>query len=833
MGGFWQDIVYGARALTKRPMFTAVAVLSIAVGIGLNTAIFTLVNGILLRPLPYRDADRLVAIFSVSPEHLDQLNGVSVPDLFDWRNQSHSFEAIGAVVNNAVDFGVEENGMPAERIQGENVTPGLLQALGVQPFMGRLISEAEDEVDHPAPVILISHRLWTRRFGGDKDILKRKILVNGMATSIIGVMPADFRFSDENGDYLAPIPLNHFQLQGSARFLTTVAKLRPGVTLGQAQTELEAVEARLGQQFPARDMEHGKPWTVRLQPVRQALFGFVSRPIILLQGAVGLVLLIACANVAALLLARASSRQTEITIRAVLGAGRGRILRQFLTESMLLAALSGLLGVAIAWGAVQVLVAMAPPWLPRLHAIQLNAPVLAFSVGISLLTGLIFGIIPAVQGSKSSFITSLKDTTRGVTSGGTRNRLRSALVAGQLALALMLLAGSGLLIRSLLELQGAELGCDPRGLLTFRYRFAERQFAKPMGRYHGLPLWDLSPVPAQTIAQVYERLQQVPGVQSAAGIVYPPMTGNFPLTFTMEGRTAASSDDFTADFFPITPKFFTTMKIKLLRGRDFTDRDTANAPWVAIINETMARRFFPDQDPIGKHLRVDLSPGDQAREVIAVVKDMPSNHPQTKQDPAIFIPFVQAAGTVTGPYTGLSLQMTFIMRTQGEPMSALPAVRHAVEEIDRNRPLIDPRTEESYLAGEEQYPRYYSLLLGLFAAVATALAAVGVYGVMAYSVEQRTREIGIRIALGAARWDVLKLVMRQALAVTLSGLAAGLAGAIALTRFISSELWEVKPNDPATFAGVSLLLIVIAILACLIPTRRAVDVDPTTALRYE
>jgi putative ABC transport system permease protein len=397
----------------------------------------------------------------------------------------------------------------------------------------------------------------------------------------------------------------------------------------------------------------------------------------------------------------------------------------------------------------------------------------------------------------------------------------------------MLLAGSGLLIRSLLELKGADLGFDPHGLLTFRYRFSERQFAKPIGRYHGLPFWDISPVPAQTITRVFERLQQVPGVRSAAGIVYPPMTGSFPLAFTIEGRQTANADDLAADFFPVTPNFFATMRVKMLRGRDFTDRDTMSSPWVAIINETMARRFFPDQDPIGQHIRVDLSAGDQQREVIAVVKDMASNHPQTKQDPAIFVPFVQEAGAVTGPYTGLLLQMTFVLRTQGEPMSALPAVRIAVAEIDKNRPLIDPRPQEAYLAEEEQYPRYYSMLLGLFAAVATVLAGVGVYGVMAYSVQQRTREIGIRIALGAARWDVLKLVMRQALIVTAIGLAAGIAGAAALTRFISSELWEVKSNDPATFAGVSVLLIAIAVLACLIPTRRAVEVDPNTALRYE
>jgi putative ABC transport system permease protein len=397
----------------------------------------------------------------------------------------------------------------------------------------------------------------------------------------------------------------------------------------------------------------------------------------------------------------------------------------------------------------------------------------------------------------------------------------------------MLLIGSGVLIRSFLNLQGADLGCDPRGLLTFRYRFTGGQFGKPVGPYHGLVLWEVSSIPQTVTTQVFDRLQSLPGVRSAAGIVYPPLTGNYPMTFTIEGREVANANDLTADFFPITPNFFATMKIPMLRGRDFNDRDRAGAPWVAIINETMARRFFADENPIGKHIRVDLSPEDQYREVIAVVKDIPASHPQTRQEPAIFIPFVQAAEHSTGPHTGLRLQMTFLLRTQGEPMSALPAVRRAVEEIDRNRPLIDPRTEESYLADQAQYPRYYSMLLGLFAAVATLLAAVGIYGVMAYSVEQRTREIGIRIALGAAGWDVLKLIVRQALIVIAAGVAAGLAGAALLTRFISSAIWEVKVADPGTFTGVTVLLMVVAVLACLIPVRRAVEVDPTTALRYE
>jgi len=833
MNAFWQDVVYGLRMLAKSPVITIVAALSLALGIGLNTAIFTLVNTILLGSLPYRDADRLVAIFSIAPEHPDQLNGVSVPDLFAWKQLTHSFEELGALTNNAIDFGAEENGVPAERVQGENVTPSFLRTLGVQPMIGRLFTDAEDEVDHPAPVILISHRLWIRRFGGDKNIADRVVLVNGQNTTIAGVMPPDFRFTDEQGEYLAPIPLNRFQLRGSARFLSVTARLKPGVSIQQAQSEMDAIAVQLARQFPARDMDHGKPWAVRLQPIRQALFGFISRPLLLLQIAVGFVLLIACANVAALLLARASARETEVAIRAALGAARGRIFRQFLTESLLLSMLSGLLGVLLAWWGVRGLVALAPAWLPRLHAIRLDGRVLLFSATASVLTGLIFGVLPALHGSKATFNDSLKAATRGGTQGGPGNRLRAVLVAGQLALALVLLIGSGLLIRSFLALQTADLGCDPRGLLTFRYRFPEKLYSKPVGMYHGLPLWEMNPGPLEAIDRIFERLQSVAGVLSAAGSTFPPLTGNNPMTFTIAGREVANADDLTADFFPVTPSFFATMKIPMLRGRDFTSRDRANSPWVAIVNETMARRFFPHENPIGQRIRVDLSEQDQYREVIAVVKDIPASHPQTKQEPAIFIPFLQAAANSTGPFTGFHLQMTFLMRTQGDPMSTLPAVRRAVEEMDRNRPLIDPRTEESYLADQAQYPRYYSMLLGLFAAVATGLAAVGIYGVMAYGVAQRTREIGIRMALGANAWDVMRLVARQALLVIVCGVSLGLGGAMVLTRFISSEIWEVKAIDPATFLGVTALLAAVAVVACLIPARRAIMVEPTSALHHD
>lgn len=488
MNTLWHDIVYGFRILAKKPLFTLVIALSLAVGIGLNTAIFTLMDAILLRSLPFPEADRLVTLVSIPPGHPDQPNGVSIPDLFAWREQAHSFDAIGAQTGNAVAFGAEENGQPAERVQGENVTPGLLQALGAQPLMGRLFSESEDEVDHPAPVIIISHRLWMRRFGGTNDILNRKVLVNGVNTTIIGVMGPDFRIADENGDYLTPLPLNHFQLRGSARFLLVTARLKRGVTMKQAKSEMDAILAQLAKQFPARETDNGKPWTVRFQTFRDGVFGPIARPLLLLQGAVGFVLLIACANVAALLMARASSRQTEVAIRAALGAGRGRIFRQFLTESLLLSFFSGALGVWLAWGIVRVLVLMAPTWLPMLHAIRIDGRVLLFSAAISLFTGLVFGLIPAAQGSKARFVESLKAATRGGTVGGGRHRWLGALVAGQLAMALMLLIGSGLLIRSFLQLQGANLGatrtdCSRSATVSQRNNMASRLASITACRY--------------------------------------------------------------------------------------------------------------------------------------------------------------------------------------------------------------------------------------------------------------------------------------------------------------------------------------------------------------
>jgi putative ABC transport system permease protein len=833
MNPFLQDVRYGFRTLLKQPAFTTMAALSLALGIAVNTAIFTLVNTILLGSLPYQEPDRLVAVWSVPPQHPDQLETTSVSDFMVWKDENRSFEAIGGVVNSLFDFGVEENGFPADRIPGENITPGLFQALRVQPLMGRLVRPDEDEVDHPAPVVVISFRLWQGRFNGDKNILNRTVIMNGVKTNIVGVMAPGFRLLDDASDCWVPLPINTFQLRGSARFLTVVGRLQRGVSMAQAQGDMETIAGRLAQRFPGRDTDGGKPWSVRMQPIREGLFGFMSRPLLLLQGAVGFVLLIACANVAALLLGRASARHNEVAVRCALGAGRGRIVRQFLTESVLLSLMGGVLGILLAWLGVHTLVAMAPPWFPRLHEISMDGRVLLFTALLSLLTGLIFGVGPAIQGSKSNFAETMKDSTRGGTSGATRGRLRGALVMIQVALAFVLLAGAGLLIRSFEKLQGTNLGCDPTGVLTFNAIYREKQFGKPVGMYAGLPLWEINSVPTDTISRIFERLQSLPGVQSAAGNLVPPLAGAVSLPFTIDGRPSADANALSAEFYPITPNYFNTMKIAILRGRDFTQRDTAKAPWVAIINETTARRFWLNEDPLGKRIKFDLSPQEEQREVIAVVHDTPSSRLQNKQEPAIYVPFVQTSPQISGPYTYLRRRITFVLRTVGEPAKLLPAVRQAVAEIDPNLPVGDPKTVEQYMAQEIEYPRYYSMLLGLFSGVALVLASVGIYGVMAYAVAQRTREIGIRMALGAGRSEVMRLIVRQAIMLVAGGLVLGLMGAKALTRYLSSELWEVTPTDPVTLGAVSMLLVSVAVIACMVPALRAVRIDPTIALRYE
>jgi putative ABC transport system permease protein len=548
--------------------------------------------------------------------------------------------------------------------------------------------------------------------------------------------------------------------------------------------------------------------------------------------------------VAGLLLARASSRRTEIAIRSALGAGRWRIVRQLITESFPLSFLGGVLGLVLAWGGLKLFVVAAPPGFPRLEELRLDSAALLFTAVVVVLTGFIFGVVPALQASKQDVVNPLKEAGRSGSDGARSQLLRSILVTTQIALALVLLIGAGLMINSFLRIQKADLGADPTGLLTFDFRFPQSETIKPFGRYRGVGLWDVSPSTTATFTRVLERMQTIPGVTSVTASDRPPLTGQgIDMAFLINGRPApppsgASSgasqeQGQTASYFAVAPNFFSTLKIPILQGRDFTPRDDAAGTPVIIINQTLARRYFPNEDPVGKHITLDFVPDEKAREIIAVAGDTKLNRFQDQKFSVVYVPYGQQASRWLGPNWADRAGMYFVLRTAGDPLKLAPAMRSALAEVDPNKPAGEVRTLEGYLDRQVAYQRMYIFLLGIFGGIALILACIGIYGVMAYSVAERTREIGVRMALGAGPGEVLSLVVRKALMLISIGVIIGLGGSFALTRVIKSALVGVTATDPATFAGVSLLLACFALIACLVPTRRAVRVDPNIALRYE
>ena len=840
MTTLWQDIIYGFRMLVKKPGFTVVAALSLALGIGANTVVFSLIDATLLRPLAFPDSDKMVVVWTVPLQHPDQRNNVNVSSYYVFRDRNRSFEAVGAFNGAGASLGAEQDGAPAERITGEDFTPSMFQAIGVKPAMGRIFTEDEDQVDNAAPVVIISHRFWQRHFNSDPKVLGKTMVLDKVAHTVIGVMPEGFSFFSDETDYWEPFHFGRTQSQSKQGYLIVVGRLKPGVSIKQAQAEMSGLAAQLASGDPERNQGNG----AQVQSLQEAAYGGFKQPLLILQGAVAFVLLIGCANVAGLLLARAASRRTEIAVRTALGAGRWRVVRQLLTESFPLAVLGGVVGMFLSWGGLKLFIAAAPPNFPRLNEVTLDLRVLGFTAVVVLLTSVIFGIVPAIQASKPDLVNSLKESGRSGTDSAARQHLRSALVTLQIAMALVLLIGAGLMINSFVRAQRVDLGADPKGLLSFEFRFPQAEAIKPYSRYRGLGLWDVSPLTTLTFDRVWERMQGLPGVVSAAAVTRPPLSATgISMPFLIEGRPApppseASGDSSqqqgqTANYYAITPNFFRTMKIAILRGRDFTTQDTAAAPAVIIINQTMARRFFPNEDPIGKRITLDFVPDEKPRQIIAVVGDTRAFRMQKDLQPVMYVPQDQQTPRWMGPYWNDRAAMIFVLRTSGDPMSIVPSVRHAVAEVDPNKPAGNIRTVEQNLDRQVQYLRLYIVLLGVFGAVAAVLAAIGIYGVMAYSVAERTREIGIRMALGAGARDVLALVVRQALLLTGIGLTLGLAASFALTRVIKSALYEVTATDPATYVGVSALLIAVALAASFIPTRRAARVDPTVALRYE
>ena len=805
-----QDLRYGARALRKSPGFTAIAVLTLALGIGANTAIFSVVNAILLHPLAYKDADRLVTVL------IDGNGPISVANYIDWRDQSHSFEAMGAAEYWSPNLtGVDQ----PENIRGHKITYDLFPLLGAQPLLGRLFTEADDRAGSEHEVIL-SYRLWQRRFSLDRNVIGNVIRLDGEAYSVVGVMPRDFQFAPfwaTNAELWVPIAFGDRVHNRAGNSLRVFGRLKPGATLDQARTEITSITARLEQQYP------GTNQNVVVTPLKEKVVGKVEAPLLVLLGAVGFVLLMACANVAHMLLARAASRQKEIAVRAALGAGRTRVVRQFLTENLLLAGLGGALGLLLAFWGTRALVALSPASIPRVETVTLDGWVVLFLFAITALTSIGFGLAPALQASAVNLNDTLKETGRGSSDGMQRNRLRSFLVASEFALALMLLIGAGLMVRSFFALQSVDPGFNPHNLLSMVVSVAGSNEAAAGNR-------------EIFYRQLLERVRALPGVQSAAAINHLPLAGDlWGWPFTIKGRPKPRPGDEPGGVYRIaTPGYFRTMKIPLLRGRDIAETDTRSAPGVVVINEKAARSYWPGEDPIGKRISFDAGTSETPTwlTVIGIVKDAKESDWAAEPDEEVYLAAFQNRQFLGAPESHSSY-ITLVVRTTGDPAALAQALKDTVWSFDRNLPISQVLTMDAVVADANSQPRFEMLLLGIFAGVALLLAAVGIYGVMSYAVSRRTHEIGIRVSLGASRADVVLLVVCQGIVLALIGSAAGIVGALGLSRLMKSLLFGVKPIDPLVFGGVTILLMIVAMAASYLPARRAMRVDPMIALRYE
>jgi predicted permease len=813
METFLQDVRYGVRVLARNKGFTAVAVLTLALGIGANTAIFSVVNDLLLRPLPYSDAERVVMLWEVTPEGR-HMNTTSRANFREWRAQSSSFESVAAFSDQRLNL--TGAGEP-EEVAVQLATPDLFKVLGVEPILGRVL--VEDDLRSDSAGVVLSHAFWKRRFGGDPGLLGKPITLNGVPFNVVGVMPPGFQWhiKQRSGTGKPPelwmvLAMPQPGAQGAnerGRFLSVVGRLKRGVSFEQADAELKTIHRRLEQ-----DSTFNKNYTAEVIPLREQLVGNVRPALWVLLGAVGLVLLIACANVANLLLSRVAAREKEIALRTALGARRTRVIRQLLTESLLLSLAGSALGLLVAWWGIGALVAISPRDLVNLQNVGINTTVLAWTLGVTLLTSVLFGIMPALEATRLNLSDALKDGGKGADAQGSRSRrLRGVLVVGEVALALMLLAGAGLLVKSFVQLRQINTGFETENVLTMVLRL-------PAAKYKEDPQY------VAFFRQTLERVRALPGVRSAGIVNYLPLYGGLGAAtgFNVEGQpapppgTGPSTNVRVAD-----SGYFQTMGIALRRGRTFTDVEDSEARHVILVSESFARKFFPDEDPVGKRLKVFMDENPVWAEIVGIVGDVRYDNLTAEAEPFVYYPHPE----LTYPF------MTLVIRTAGDPSEMAPAVRREIASLDPDQPVSDVRTMTQVMADTVARSRFNTLLLAVFAGLATLLAAVGIYGVMSYSVQLRTREIGLRMALGAQPGRVLLLVLRQGLLLTLVGIGVGLAGALALTRVMSGLLYGVTASDPATFAAIVVVLGVVSLVACYIPARRATRVDPLIALKYE
>jgi len=798
-----QDIKYGARMLAKSPGFTAVAMITLALGIAANTAMFSVVEAVLLRRLPYREPERLVMIWETNVKRDRMTNVVGPANYMRWKERARSFESMSAFIE--WDANITEAGEP-EQVRAGFVAADIFQTLGAQARLGRTFGAEHGRPDATGDVTVLTDRYWKRRFGGDPNILGKGFSVNGSPVTVIGVMPRDFH-GLMNVDLFVPVPYGDRHRNSRGRSLSVVARLKPGVTLDAAQAEMTGIARQVEQELP--DFTQG--WGANVVPLREQLSGSLRPALLILLGAVGFVLLIVCSNVANLMLARATGRAREWAVRTAVGASRGRLVRQLLTESVLLAVLGGGAGILLGAWAVNGMQSLLPAELARFTDVQLDLTVLAFAFSLSLLTGVVFGIAPALSTTRTSTLQmSLREGTGGAGTGGARQRLRSGLVVSEVALALVLLAGAGLLIKSFAKLESLDAGFDPENVLSMSLSLPGSTYGEPA-----------------KVIQFYDQLmaavESLPGVASAGAIswqLYGVGTGH-RYEVVGEGPYTPGQEP-TGEVRFVTPRLFEALRIPVRRGRVFTGKEPREGPYGVVVNETLARSHWPGQDAIGKRIRMEWYATFEA-EVIGVVGDV--RLVGLDQEPRATLYWSQSQ-------IGNNF-MTLMIRSKSDPAILTRAVKAEVAKLDPTIPVAKVMPLEDVKARSLTERRFTALLLATFAGVAVLLAAVGIYGVMAYAVSQRTREIGIRMALGAQRGDVMGLVLRQGGVLAVFGLTIGLGASLALTRFLKAQLFEVSVGDPATFAAVCVLLAGVALLACLVPARRATRVDPMVALRAE